>query len=302
VSRALDRRCNEVAPEAIIEVPVLWAAPVPFFTYRDLSWDQLSTLATQGHDLATLGHPGFTQRRLEAVRARENAVLRSAAGAIVFSKWAAEHLVSRVGLDPDRVHVVPPGVSATQPTADMCARPRWERPPRRLLFVGRDFRRKAGELTVSAFVKVRRALPDCTLTVIGPDAWPLRGPVPDGVDFRGRVAPGAVGQALADHDLFVMPSWFEPFGIAFAEALTVGMPCIARDAFAAPEIIEHGRTGLLTRADNAGDLADVICAALTSETLFESTAAGASEARAYYSWARAGAQIGHLLRSAVPTR
>ena len=97
-----------------------------------------------------------------------------------------------------------------------------------MLFLGRDFERKAGPLVVHAFVELRKAAPECTLTVAGPDVWPIPGAVPEGVEFRGRLSPGEAAAALSDHDLFVMPSWFEPFGIVFAEALSAGLPCVAR--------------------------------------------------------------------------
>jgi glycosyltransferase involved in cell wall biosynthesis len=301
VSRVLDQRSREIRPEAVIEMTVLWDAPVPFFTYRDVSWDQLSHLADDGFDLTTLGHPGFTRRRLEVVRTRENALLERAEGAIVFSQWAARHLIDVVGLNAEKVHVAAPGASAELPARSVGEDGiRLTRRRTRLLFVGRDFGRKAGELTVQAFKRVRQQLPDCTLTIVGPDRWPLRGPIPDGVTFHGRIAVQDAGRLFLDHDLFVMPSWFEPYGIAFTEALNVGMPCIARNAFAMPEIVDHGRTGLLTDATEPSQLADAICTALLDDELFESTAAAAAQARDTYSWARAGSQIGGLLQRTVP--
>jgi glycosyltransferase involved in cell wall biosynthesis len=44
--------------------------------------------------------------------------------------------------------------------------------------------------------------------------------------------------------------WPEPFGLVMIEALACGTPVVAYDAGAAPEIVVHGRTGLLCRTQD----------------------------------------------------
>jgi len=55
--------------------------------------------------------------------------------------------------------------------------------------------------------------------------------------------------------LTVVPSRYENFPLALAEALAFGCPTIAADAGGMPEILVRDRTGLLFRAGDAGDLA-----------------------------------------------
>lgn len=45
-------------------------------------------------------------------------------------------------------------------------------------------------------------------------------------------------------------SWPEPFGLVMAESLACGTPVIAYPCGAAPEIVEHGRTGFLCRDED----------------------------------------------------
>ena len=52
-----------------------------------------------------------------------------------------------------------------------------------------------------------------------------------------------------------MPSYFEAYGLVFAEALTYGLPCIGRDKFAMSEFIEDGCTGRLISGEDAEELA-----------------------------------------------
>ena len=56
-------------------------------------------------------------------------------------------------------------------------------------------------------------------------------------------------------DVFCMPSYFEAYGLVFAEALTYGLPCIDRDKFAMSEFIEDGCTGRLISGEDAEELA-----------------------------------------------
>ena len=54
-----------------------------------------------------------------------------------------------------------------------------------------------------------------------------------------------------------MPSYFEAYGLVFAEALTYGLPCIGRDKFAMSEFIEDGCTGRLISGEDVEELLDV---------------------------------------------
>ena len=66
--------------------------------------------------------------------------------------------------------------------------------------------------------------------------------------------------AMRSHDVFVLPSLFEGFGLVLTEALSQGLPIIATDHTCAPDIIEDGKEGFIIHIRNA----DAIAAALTS--------------------------------------
>lgn len=66
------------------------------------------------------------------------------------------------------------------------------------------------------------------------------------VEFIGEVGELDKGALLKDAMAMIFPiNWPEPFGLVMAEALACGTPVIARSVGAAPEIIDHGRTGFL---------------------------------------------------------
>jgi glycosyltransferase involved in cell wall biosynthesis len=68
-------------------------------------------------------------------------------------------------------------------------------------------------------------------------------------------------------DVMCLPSHREPFGLVYVEAALADKPVIACNAGGAPEIIEHGETGLLVPPpsdDNVLTLADAILAILNN--------------------------------------
>jgi len=55
-----------------------------------------------------------------------------------------------------------------------------------------------------------------------------------------------VPRVMAACDLFTMPSFEEPFGLVFLEAMAMKKPVVALDNGGTPEVVEHGRSGLLS--------------------------------------------------------
>jgi glycosyltransferase involved in cell wall biosynthesis len=300
LSRELARATAGSGCDAVLTIQDLGILPIPFFTYQDLSYDALITASLGIDELAAL--LSITSATVRRRRERQLAIYERATGIIAMSRWFARTLVDQTGVPAAKVHVVHPGVSAGRPLRSASPatgigppRPRLsERAPprRRLLFVGYDFHRKGGDLVVAALARLRREFdPLLTLTVAGPKSWPLPGPVPDGVRFLGALPPGEVADLYDCHDLFVLPSRMEPFGIVFAEAISRGLPCIARDAFAMPEMVVPGVSGALVTGDDVGELAAATAAALTNDELYATCAERAADAAAYFSWERAGREV-----------
>jgi glycosyltransferase involved in cell wall biosynthesis len=288
------------------------ALSIPFFAYYDSSWDsRLSAFGGAKEYSALSSMPLSTIYRR---RDRQRAVYGRAAGVVTMSHWLARSLVKESGLPPERVHVVHPGISASSAPARLGAdvgrhapgpTPERSAPRRRLLFVGRqyhigDFFRKGGDLAVAALAVLRRDYdPRITLTIAGVPKWPLPGPVPDGVRLLGVLPRDDVAALYDNHDLFVMPARLEPFGIVFTEALARGLPCVARYAYAMPEIVTPGISGALVTSDDVQELAATIAAVLADDSLYDVCRDRAPALARYFSWERAASQMMQIVATTL---
>ncbi|MCX6829226.1 MAG: glycosyltransferase [candidate division Zixibacteria bacterium] len=80
----------------------------------------------------------------------------------------------------------------------------------------------------------------------------------DRVKFVGYIENDQVPSILAEHDIMVMPSLAESFGVAALEGAAVGLPVIASDVGGIPEVVEDGETGILVRPGDPESLAEAI--------------------------------------------
>lgn len=265
--------------DVMLQMQDLAAVDVPFLLYQDMSFDALLSLRGQGLDVFRV----LTTKEMRRRRERQLAIYAKAAGVIAMSRWLADSLVNDTGLPREMVHVVHPGLVAGNP-APVPERPS---PRRRLLFIGRTFASKGGDIALKALARLRRDVdPRITLTIAGPPAMPA-GEVPDGVNFLGALPSREIAKLYDTHDLFVLPSRIEGFGIVFAEALARGLPCIGRNNFAMPEIIQPPRYGSLLKSEDPDELAKLITEALGDDDLYRRCADDAEVIKAYYSWDRA---------------
>jgi glycosyltransferase involved in cell wall biosynthesis len=156
---------------------------------------------------------------------------------------------------PGKVITVGAGANVSAPSAA----PERALEPLRLLFVGKRFERKGGPTVVAAFEELRGDHPEAELWIVGPTGLRIDRP---GVTVHGRISRGdPEGEAklkalFARANAFVMPSVYEPLGVAVIEAMGYRLPCIGSTAGAMTELIADGVTGFLVDPGDERALAD----------------------------------------------
>ena len=136
----------------------------------------------------------------------------------------------------------------------------------------RLFRGKGQDQLIRALPPVVREFPDLRVLVVGRDdrqamresfseeLKALAGElgVAENVIFTGLRSD--MPEVMAACDIFALPSDEEPFGLVFAEAMAMKKPVVAVDNGGTPEVVEDGRTGLLSQP---GDVAGISANLLT---------------------------------------
>jgi len=88
------------------------------------------------------------------------------------------------------------------------------------------------------------------------------------VRFDGPVKHGLLAQYYCAADVLCVPSVYEAFGLIYAEAECLGVPCIGSRGTGAEEIIRDGKNGFLVEKRNVEELRNAIKKALKKKFFF----------------------------------
>ena len=117
----------------------------------------------------------------------------------------------------------------------------------------------------------------------------------DRVSMLGVVPHDRLGALYAAADIFVLPSRYEGYGMAFTEAIAHGLPVIGTTAGAIPEAVPPN-AGMLVQPDNVDELTLTLMRLIGNPAERARLAAGArAAAAALPSWAEAGRQFAQAL-------
>ncbi len=231
---------------------------------------------------------GLTRLRFAALARLEARAARRADRVVVTSEHCREVVRRAYGVAPRRQAVVPEGIDL-EAWRDL-PEPEDPAPGPTVLSVARQYPRKNTATLVRAFARVREERPDARLRIVGggPELGRLRRLV-RGMGLEGPVRlEGEVAglerlqAAYAGADLFCLPSLQEGFGIVFLEAMAAGLPVVAGDAAAVPEVVPDGETGLLVDPRDPDAVAGALLRLLSDGELRRSMArAGRERVRAY---------------------
>ncbi len=218
--------------------------------------------------LGTLNAYGVTRRRPSlkwlSLRLVERHVLANAA-AVHFTSQAEWEEAKVTGISMRGV-VVPLGVSGPLAT-EISELPFAVNGDRKvILFLSRLDAKKNVEGLLRAYACVRERHPN-TLLVIAGDGTPsyvahlkylaITLGVDDATIWTGHIEGAKKWGVLKRADIYVLPSFSENFGIAVAEALIVGRPCVIARGVAIAQMIAEAGAGLVTEPE-PDDIAEKI--------------------------------------------
>ncbi|TYB42939.1 glycosyltransferase family 4 protein [Actinomadura chibensis] len=215
--------------------------------------------------LAVLVHlPLADEPGQDDLNAGEREVLEAAGAVVATSPWARDHLIAHHGLEPSRVHAVPPGTDpAPLATGTDGATG--------LLCVASVTPRKGHDVLVEALSGLAHLPWRCEC------AGPLRRDPDHVARLRQRIARHRLDErvvlagpltgkrlddAYAAADLVVLASRAETYGMVVTEALARGIPVVATSVDAVPDTLgfdaSGGVPGLLVPPDDPAALAGAL--------------------------------------------
>jgi glycosyltransferase involved in cell wall biosynthesis len=213
--------------------------------------------------------------------------MRRADAIIAISAFVRDSLL-QAGFRRERIHVVPNALDLQRWQPDAVDRDALRRqlgfaPATPVVgIISRIFRWKGHAYLVDAFAQARADVPDAQLVIVGEDdpraAWEPDGlfsdqlkrqaadlGVSDSVHFTGFRTD--VAALMSAFDVFAHPSWEEPFGMVFLEAMAMRRPVVAWASAGALEVIVDGETGLLAERTNVEQLAAALVTLLRDPAL-----------------------------------
>jgi len=240
---------------------------------------------------------GLLPHIYRAVRAAGRIIIDRAAALTAVSPVAAAFHARALGLDVERIAIIPNGVDASRfatarrTVAGEDVREDADRAVR-LVFLGRLEHRKGADLAVQAFLRLADERPGLRLLVVGdgPEAPTVRALLAaaspaarDRVELIGRVQTDALPASLAAADVALLPSrGGESFGLVLLEAMAAGCAIVASDIPGYRAVARHDVEALLVPPGDVEGLCRAVGRVLDDPILrARLRSAGAERARAH---------------------
>jgi len=226
--------------------------------------------------LVHLGEPGKPSVVRHHTMRHQLEALRGSHKVITLTNLERQYLITHLGVDAGRVETVGVGVNPPQLQGGDARRfvKRYGLHAPIVAFIGTMTYDKGAVHVMRAMEQLAARGIDAHLVMAGTPLSSFRRhlqKMPSQVRARLTVL-GPINEAekrnlLAAAAVIAMPSRVDAFGIAYLEAWVNRKPVIGAQAGGVPEVIEHGRDGLLVPFGDVDRLADSLATLLTEEPL-----------------------------------
>ncbi len=244
------------------------------------------------------GIEGVSRQRIDQALRYEEEAANQMTAVFTFSEYLRQSFIRDYHLSPERVVHIGGAVNLTEVPAP---NPLKDYTTNRILFIGTEFTRKGGPQLLKAFAIVRQTIPTAELHIAGPHTLDN---LPPGVIFHGHLSKAEPAQnakleeLFRTSTLFVLPSLYEPFGIAPLEAMLYQIPAIVTNAWALRECVTPGVNGDLVEKGNPEDLAAKITQLLSDPTRLATMGQQAREiVLTQYTWPTIANRIAQTLKA-----
>ena len=211
-------------------------------------------------------------------RKLEFLALKRASGVTSPSRFQADEVAQGLGWSQNRIHVIPNPINpAILELAQKHQRKNSHHDSPIVLYTGRIEYRKGTIPLLRSIPYVARKIPDVRFVIAGGrhnsiddstlDKVVEENHIKDHVSFLGHIPWDELAAWYRQASIFVMPSFYETFGISVIEAMVFSLPVVATTAGGLPEVVEEGITGILVRPGDHQALSEAIIQLLNDTKL-----------------------------------
>jgi glycosyltransferase involved in cell wall biosynthesis len=206
---------------------------------------------------------------------------------VTFSEFMRNQIVTWYGINSEKIVVIPNGVDLKK-FSNSTGGQRLDGDPA-ILYFGYLSNLKGIDLMIDAISRLHFELPNLKLHLVGHgnktffEKLAKEKNVEKAVVFHGYADPGLAPLYYRSADFCIFPSRFN-YGITLLESMASGVPVIASNCGGTPEIISHGKNGLLFEPKNVDELPKAILALSQDPNLRKRLSSNALKTIVNYSW------------------
>lgn len=269
----------------VLEIGDFYAEPQRrIYTYQDFNVLYLKEIYETDPKLFSLTGYSGTHKDIEKREIRAKKFYHNATGIFFMGNWILDYTKK---FYPNKCFYVGAGANVFPSKPKLHIN-------KNILFIGRDFIRKGGDLVVEAFRILYQQDHQVRLLIAGPSSLEQKY-LPEGVTYLGDMKPRELEEVYSKCSLFVMPSRFEAFGLVFVEALLHGLPVIASDRYEMKHIIRDGETGYLLKNEDAEELAAKMREALENKAMHQRVMDAYEELVKNFTWEAVAAKMASVM-------
>jgi glycosyltransferase involved in cell wall biosynthesis len=196
-------------------------------------------------------------------------IFQHCAGSIVLSKSWQDFYVENLGLQSEKVFILPNPVEIPSQIPDRANRQKIT-----IVFFGKVGQRKGAFDLIHAFSQLPFAQQECSNLILAGDGEIEAGRelvdslnLSRNIEFLGWIDADRRNDLLSAADIFILPSYNEALPMALLEAMAWGLPIITTPVGGIPEIVTSNENGLLVLPGDLQQLASAMKSLIISEDL-----------------------------------
>ncbi len=263
------------------------------------------------HDLAFLKYPRFLTRTSARYYGQVDLAARQANHIIAVSESTKRDTVQLLGVPEDKITIIyeaahPLFAPINDPTQLAQVRERHHLPENFVLFVGTIEPRKNLPTLLRAFRRLRdHYKSDAVLAIAGNRGWLYEQvdqvvaelKLEEAVRFLGGVPNEELVYLYNAAKLFVLPSFYEGFGLPPLEAMACGTPVVVSNISSLPEVV--GDAGILINPEDVEALTVAMWRVLSDDQLRNEMREKGLKRAATFSWKRAAQETLQVYRQVI---